>query len=85
MSAESKEQAASEADDSRSSSATGAASASSPRNSWKVALDATDDGAFKFVFKTKGGLLAAITAVLVAFVALDLLITGGETIRALLS
>lgn len=83
MSAKSKEQPASEADDSRSSSASGAASA--PRSTWKVGLDATGDGAFNFVFKTKGGLLAAITAVLVAFVALDLLITGGETIRALLS
>ena len=52
---------------------------------WKIALDTTGDGARNFVFKTKGGLLAAITAVLVAFVALNLLITGGETIRALLS
>ena len=81
MSAKSKERPASEADD----SPTGAATSKPRRTTWKIALDTTGDGARNFVFKTKGGLLAAITAVIVAFVALDLLITGGETIRALLS
>lgn len=76
MSAKSKERAASESDD----------PPSKPRRTtWKIGVDATGDGTRNFVFKTKGGLLAAVTAVVVAFIALDLLITGGETIRAILS
>ena len=50
---------------------------------WKLGVDTDGDGAMNVVFRSRGGILAAVTAVLVAFVALDLLVTGGRTIRAL--
>ncbi|USZ67843.1 hypothetical protein NGM10_14050 [Halorussus salilacus] len=50
---------------------------------WTLGVDTDGDGAMNVVFRSRGGVLAALTAVLVAFVALDLLVTGGETIRAL--
>ncbi|WP_135828512.1 hypothetical protein [Halorussus halobius] len=49
---------------------------------WKLDVDTDSDGAMNVVFRSRGGVLAAVTVVLAAFVALDLLVTGGRAIRA---